>query len=372
VCLLIAVDRHEEALCSCETLAEVLSEEDRRLSQMLPNSKVAFASDGRPCPDSRGDVELRLKEIGALLAAALYNCWATCCHLGQQRLAAEHLHRADSFAQRRLGEAHPLTVKVSRALSVVLEISEKHSLSVSSKAASTCPGGWRGADADFVPRITLRGPLYSNAIHAPSAAGPLRPTGRAPLQKRLQRLRVKEHLYGRGMHPIVAGNAGPLLGEGRSLASDAGRRVGSAVAAALPKDHSSKLMAAADLAGGTSPCPDPSRLQAIQSMKSRSPRNREDQYRAAVRIQAAARGYLVRSWIAPVLTSHFRRRSHHGDSSRCLALEVVGVARGALVRHHAAAELQRTWRGWRTRRHIKAEVARLARAGTVRVDGPTS
>jgi len=129
------------------------------------------------------------------------------------------------------------------------------------------------------------------------------------------------------------------------------------------------------------------RLQAISVFRSRLEHRRDkglpapsdsNRTRAATKIQALFRGYAARRWDARELAREVQRNAGrldgllHGhvsstvsaagpaDMKRRIAFRVIYAARRAFVEYSAALRIQKTWRGWVTRRDIRQEIERVA------------
>jgi len=342
--LLSAVDRHKKSLAHVEATMATLFQED----------------------------------VANMLVVAGFNAWAELWHLGQHPAAAEQARRCLDLARRRFGEAHPLTLRVNEGISSWQTAPPERSPRRQAEQQRRCSIEKEMAEI-VAQKITCRIPSNSSKqpILGPLAEG-------ATFKERLHGLEVQEHIYGRAKHHVSAEMNAAFFGSQRPKPNGAGAAyVGSATL--QQQVHGTRpLSLGPKRAPGTARTqeggerseggeegrqdgPGPGRIHAIDLMRAEAGRRRTpasasgapESNRAATRIQAHYRGHVTREVLAGC--------NGRPDSSRRAALEVVEIARWTLVEHTAATEMQRTWRGWRTRRRIEAEVVAVANESATRL-----
>jgi len=152
--LLSAGGRHKEALLHLEQAVAILIEgQDTRRDS---------SSDERTPPASDAQSRLRKEqEVSHLLVVTRHNMWIEYCYLGMRNEGGWAIQRAAQTAMLRLGDAHPLTVKVEAAVDWHLGTSlppPKAEASGSRRTSSNIEEEQENDDADDAAGLVERQP----------------------------------------------------------------------------------------------------------------------------------------------------------------------------------------------------------------------
>jgi len=120
--LLSMMGRHEEAIEHIESAVAILHDEECQISYELGEGGLGIA-EGLPAK-ADGSRE-RQQECVSALVVAYYNMWVELSRLSRKEAGMDWVGRAANIAQRKLGTAHPLTVKMEDILAAAREQSAR-------------------------------------------------------------------------------------------------------------------------------------------------------------------------------------------------------------------------------------------------------
>lgn len=113
--LLSTAERHVEALDHVANAESELFLEERRLAERLQATSAKDLGEVEAW-EQRSEARRKHEEAAALLVAASHNVWAELRHLGRTRAAADQALKVMELAKRKLGEAHPLAIRVQQLI----------------------------------------------------------------------------------------------------------------------------------------------------------------------------------------------------------------------------------------------------------------
>mmetsp|Transcript_102309 Transcript_102309/g.328069 ORF Transcript_102309/g.328069 Transcript_102309/m.328069 type:complete len:2519 (-) Transcript_102309:168-7724(-) len=141
--LLSAMGRHPEAVQQNEMAAAALREAERSLSTVNEGPMSA-----RLPSVAAGAAPAAADDITVSLVVAYHNLWVEHAKLSQWSASSEYLLRAVNTARQRLGESHPLTLKMMRSLEASTE-NDVNEGSPRMQARSASPPSRVNADTPF-------------------------------------------------------------------------------------------------------------------------------------------------------------------------------------------------------------------------------